>query len=74
MEHPCVFHERTEETIQDHEERIRQLEVKEATLFERIDKLCQKMDDLMSWFKAGIIGVVAMGAGFIVWYIQKLGG
>jgi len=72
MGNPCVFHERTEETIQDHEERIRQLEVKEATLFERIDKLCQKMDDLMSWFKVAIIGAVGTGAGFFIWYVQNL--
>jgi hypothetical protein len=72
MSNTCVFHEKTEDAIQDHEERIRQLEVKEATLFERIDKLCQKMDDLMGWFKVGVVGAVGTGAGFILWYVQQL--
>ena len=78
--------ERIEKRLNDHGERIRMLEIGNASQNEKIDALCKaisdlatRIDDLMSflegclWKVLGIGGGVAMVfLGFFIWYIQSL--
>ena len=68
----CDFHEDMKETVQDHEVRIRGLEVTGASRDEKIDGLCEKISELIraiKWLIAA--GSTALG-GFFIWYIQSL--
>ena len=80
------FEERVEKRLNDHADRIRLLEITDATANERITALYQKIDELMrcidNWMKfaqnlfwkvlgaAG--GIISLLALFFVWYIQSL--
>ncbi len=82
------FEEVTERRLNDHAERIRVLEVKDASQDGKIEMLCEKIDNLsnqigdwLDFMKQAIWkGLGAMGAilliflGFFVWYVQQLGG
>ena len=80
------FEERTECRLNDHADRIRALEIKEATQSERITSLCQKLDKLaetiadwmtfaqnLFWKILGAAGgLIMLFAGFMIWYVQSL--
>ncbi len=80
------FEERTEVRINDHAERIRTLEIKDAAQSERISSLCAKMEELtktienwmgfaqnLFWKVLGTAGgIILILAGFFIWYIQSL--
>lgn len=80
------FEERTEIRLNDHGDRIRDLEIKDAAQNGRIDSLCQKMEDLaiiierwmefaqdLYWKVLGAAGgLIAMLGAFFIWYIQCL--
>jgi uncharacterized coiled-coil protein SlyX len=86
MREPCVFHEAAERRLNDHAERIRLLEIGNASQNEKIDSLCRaieklatRIDDLMEFLKTcmwkalGIGGTVFMVfLGFFIWYVQGL--
>jgi len=80
------FEERTEERLSNHGDRIRELEIKDATQNERIVSLCKKMEELaviieqwmtfastLYWKVLGAAGgLIAVLAAFFFWYIQSL--
>lgn len=68
----CDFHDDMKETVQDHEIRIRGLEITGSARDEKIDGLCDKISDLITAIKWLIgAGSTALG-GFFIWYIQSL--
>lgn len=68
----CEFHEDMKEAVQDHEIRIRGLEVTGASRDEKIDGLCEKISDLISAIKWLIACGSTTLVGFFIWYIQSL--
>ena len=80
------FEERTETRLNDHAERIRILEVKDASQDGKIEMLCDKLDNLSNqiaawmefmkqafWKVLGIFGTAFFVlVGFFVWYVQNL--
>lgn len=87
MEKTCAFHEITERRLNDHGDRIRALEIKDAAQNERLDALCAKLDELSKsikdlmdfmrsilWKALGATGgLLALFLGFFIWYVQHLG-
>lgn len=75
----CESHEEIKEAIQDHEVRIRTLEVDAVRLGERLDSLCDRLSEqaeelrgLTNWIKGLIMAMLANLLGFFFWYIQNL--
>ena len=82
------FEENTEKRLNDHGDRIRALEIKDATqneqlatLFKKLDDLSSDIRDLMALMKSvawklvgGVTSLLAVFLGFFIWYVQKLGG
>lgn len=80
------FEERTEQRLNDHGERIRMLEIGNATQNERLGALCKKLDslaesitDLMDFLKTCLWKALGVGGtffmvflGFFIWYVQGL--
>lgn len=80
------FEERSELRLNDHAERIRTLEIKDAAQTERISSLCQKMEELaktienwmqfaqnLFWKVLGAAGgIIGVLVLFFVWYVQSL--
>lgn len=80
------FEEVAERRLSDHGERIRALEIKDATQNERLDSLCRELKelskdirDLMDFMKSILWKTIGgMGAGVLVllsfffWYVQGL--
>ncbi len=60
------------EKISDHETRIRELEIKEARISEKIEGLITKLDSLTNWIKALVMLGLTSLVGFLLWYIQNL--
>jgi hypothetical protein len=88
MEKTCAFHEITERRLNDHGDRIRALEIKDAAQTERLDALCTKLDELSKsikelidfwktafWKVLGVAGtIISVLVGFFIWYVQRIGG
>lgn len=75
----CAFHQACQIKVEEHETRIRALEIRDATQNERIAALCQsiqdlskKIDDFMDFLKRVLVATGMTGIGFIIWYIQNL--
>lgn len=80
------FETRTERRLNDHAERIRELEICDASQKERIDALCERLAALtktleqwmafaqtLFWKVLGLAGgIIGVLAGFFIWYIQHL--
>jgi hypothetical protein len=80
------FEETTERRLNDHAERIRILEVKDAAQDGKIEMLCDKLDNLsnqigawMDFMKQAFWKIIGVGGtlffvlfGFLIWYIQSL--
>ena len=80
------FEEVTERRLNDHAERIRALEIKDATkdqklenLFTTLEKLSNDIRELMAFMKSIMWKIIGgMGAGillllsFFFWYVQSL--
>lgn len=80
------FEERTEKRLNDHAERIRCLEIKDAAQSERINSLCDKIEELaktienwiefaqnLFWKVLGASGgIIMILAGFFIWYVKSL--
>jgi len=81
------FEEITERRLNDHADRIRALEIKDATQNAKIDSLCEKLEelsksigDLMDFMKSilwkalgGMGALLVIFLGFFIWYVQQLG-
>lgn len=78
--------ERIERRLNDHAQRIRTLEIRDAAQNEKIEMLCDKLDNLSNkiddwmdfakeafWKCLGICGsIFLVFLGFFIWYIQNL--
>jgi hypothetical protein len=60
------------EKLEDHEERIRSLEINGSVLAEQLKNVCNELHSLVSWIKAFVLVFVTAGIGFFFWYIQQL--
>jgi len=81
------FEEIVERRLNDHADRIRALEIKDATQNEKIDSLCRELKelannirDLMGFMKSilwkalgGMGALIIVFLSFFVWYVQQLG-
>jgi len=52
--------------LENHQERIVKLELKEATLFERVDNLIRSQDNLTSWVKTLVVAIVLSLAALFI--------
>jgi len=80
------FQETTERRLNDHGERIRALEIKDATqneqlvtLFKKLEDLSKDIRDLMTFMKSimwkaigGMGTLLILFMGFFFWYVQNL--
>ena len=80
------FEERTEKKLCEHDDRLRDLEIKEASQNERIAALCEKLEEFTKiidrWMNfaqtlfwkvlAAAGGIIGVLAAFFIWYIQRL--
>lgn len=62
--------------LDKHDEEIKALQIGQATTNTHVDDICIKLDKLIAAIydviKSTIGGIIVVGVGFIVWYIQKL--
>lgn len=70
----CEKKDEVVEKLSEHEYRIRELEIKEARISERIEGLISKLDNLTNWIKALVMLGLTSLIGFLLWYIQSLRG
>ncbi len=80
---PCSRHIEIVETLDEHEDRIKYLEIRDTAtsvqlenLIKRVDKLIETFENFMDCTRKTIVGVmgttIVVLVGFFVWYIQKL--
>ncbi|MCT4565450.1 MAG: hypothetical protein N4A68_14200 [Maledivibacter sp.] len=63
-------HESIIKIIDDHENRIRSLELNEARINEKLECLIEKIDSLMTWIKALVMMGLTSLVGFLFWYLK----
>lgn len=68
----CERHEEIVNSLSDHSKRIRQLEISDATILQKIENLTDSIKELINWIKLAVLAMAGTGAGFIIWYIQTL--
>jgi len=70
----CDRHKDITHRLDNHADRIRQLELNHAQTGEKIENLIEKLEALMTWIKALVMLGATSFVGFFFWYIQSLGG
>jgi hypothetical protein len=75
----CERHEEVIEAIDDHEDRIKYLELADTetktelrNLIKQMEKLVDTIEKFMGNAWKVLLGVAGLGVGFIVWYIQSI--
>jgi hypothetical protein len=66
----CDRHEEFVDQLDDHEERIRELEIDNGRICEKLITLTESVKDLVWWLKVFIVAIIGSGSSFILWYIQ----
>lgn len=73
----CALHDTVKHEVDDHEIRIKKLEVNGAVIEEKLTSACDSLSSIKNWIMAiGIVGITSMlGAvgWFIVTTLQHLG-
>lgn len=76
----CERHQECSDMVKDHEKRIVLLEQADATFIEkmgellrRLDRISQRLDDLISTWNKVLIGALSVMTMFFIWYVQKGG-
>lgn len=68
--------ENAESRLDKHDEEIKALQLGQTATNTRMDNVCDKLDKLINAIydvtKTIVGGVIVVGVGFIIWYIQKL--
>lgn len=68
-------HNIIDKRLDSHEERLGKLEIGQGETNTRMDNICDRLDCLIDALydiiKSMIGGIVVLGVGFIIWYIQK---
>ncbi|SHJ50690.1 hypothetical protein [Paramaledivibacter caminithermalis] len=65
-------HDSITKKIDDHEDRIRNLEFNQIKISEKIECLIVKINSLMTWIKALVMLGLTSLASFVLWYLQNL--
>lgn len=68
---PCDRHEEIIDTIDDHEDRIKFLELNDVEVRTELKNLISTVKELINWIKYFFTALLLGGGGFIVWYIQN---
>lgn len=75
----CERHEEIIELIDDHEDRIKYLELADTetktelrNLIKQMEKLVETIEKFMGNTWRVLVGVATFGIGFFIWYIQSL--
>lgn len=66
----CERHEEILYDLENHENRIRDLELSDAEMKTDIKNLIKEVERLVSTINKFIFAVIGTGIGFIIWYIQ----
>lgn len=68
-------HNVIDKRLDNHEERLGKLEISQKETNTRMDNICDRLDKLIDALydiiKSMVGGIIVLGIGFIVWYIQK---
>ena len=67
----CDRHEEVMGQLDDHEERIRDLEIDNGKICEKLGGLTDSVKELVWWVKVFIVGIVGTFATLVVNYIQS---
>jgi len=69
------FLDATDKILESHEERLSKLELSSTALNAQMKNMCNKLDKLINALydiiKSMVGGIIVLGIGFIIWYIQK---
>ncbi len=68
----CDRHHEVIEKIENHEQRIRELEISRAELKQQVKDLVKSLDSLTNWIKALVVMGATSLVGFFFSYIQNL--
>lgn len=68
----CERHAEIVDCLDDHGKRIRELEISDATILQKIENLTDSIKELINWIKLAVLALAGTGTGFIIWYIQSL--
>ena len=75
----CERHEELVECLDDHEDRIKYLELADTetktelkNLIKQVEKLVETLEKFMSNAWKVLMAVAGVGVGFIIWYIQSM--
>ena len=75
----CERHEEVIEAIDDHEDRIKYLELADTetktelrNLIKQMEKLVETIERFMGNAWKALLGIAAFGIGFFIWYIQSI--
>lgn len=75
----CERHEEVMECLDDHDERIRYLEIADGetkaeikNLIRQVEKLVETIEKFMSNSWKVLMAVAGTGIGFIIWYVQSM--
>lgn len=72
----CVLkHDTIDKILDNHEGRLDKLETSSTALNIQMKNMCNKLDKLIDALydiiKSIVGGIIVLGIGFIIWYIQK---
>lgn len=67
----CERHEELVEYLDDHEDRIKYLELNDVEIRVELKNLICTVRELVTWIKGAIVAMIMGGASFIIWYIQN---
>lgn len=69
---PCDRHEEVIEQLDDHEDRIKYLELSDTEIRADLKNLTSAIREMISWMKIFFFGVLGGAVAFVIWYIQSL--
>lgn len=68
----CDRHQEVIDRLDNHENRIKDLEISDAKMGEKLDNLIKQLENLAAWIKALVILGGTSLVGFFFWYIQNI--
>jgi hypoxanthine-guanine phosphoribosyltransferase len=68
----CDRHEEVIEQLDDHEDRIKYLELSDTEVRADLKNLINTVKELISWIKIFFFGCLGGAVMFVIWYIQSL--
>ena len=65
-------HEEVIEQLDDHEDRIKYLELSDTEIRADLKNLTTAIREMISWMKIFFFGCLGGAVAFVIWYIQSL--